>query len=55
MTYTFQQLYSFYLKGAGIKPEYTTLAQYISAYRKAHNITSTTEVEFDNSNKPISK
>ena len=55
MTYTFQQLYSFYLKGAGTKPEYTTLAQYTSAYRKVHKITSTTEVEFDNSNRSISK
>ena len=54
MKYTFHQLYDIYLKHE-TSPEYTTLAQYTSAYRKVHNITSTTEVEFDSSNHPISK
>ena len=54
MKYTFHQLYDIYLKHETL-PEYTTLAQYTSAYRKAHKITSTTEVEFNISNKPIPK
>ena len=54
MKYTFHQLYDIYLNHE-TTPEYTTLEQYISAYRHAHKVTSTTEVEFDNANKPVSK